>query len=39
MAMGDAAKEMANSLLTEAETMLEYGQTLNAVDEQEKAYY
>ena len=39
IAVGDAAKEMANSLLTEAETMLEYGQTLNAVEEQEKAYY
>jgi hypothetical protein len=39
IAMGDAAREMASSLIEEAETMKEYGETLNALDAQEKAYY
>jgi hypothetical protein len=30
---------MANSLMAEAETMREFGETLNALDEQQKAYY
>jgi hypothetical protein len=30
---------MANSLIEESATMKEYGETLNALDAQEKAYY
>ena len=39
IAMGDAVEQMANSLIEESATMREYGETLNALGAQEKAYY
>jgi hypothetical protein len=39
IAVGDAAEQMAQSLISEASTMKEFGETLNALDAQEKAYY
>ena len=39
IAVGDAAEKMAKSLLEESETMLEFGQALNATDAAQKAYY
>ena len=39
IAVGEAAEQMAQSLISEASTMKEFGQTLNALNEQEKAYY
>ena len=39
IASGKAAEQMAQALMDESETLLEFGNTLNAVDAQEKAYY
>ena len=39
IAVGDAAVEMAEALVADAETMKEFGDTLNKTDEQQKAYY
>ena len=39
IAVGDAAEQMAKSLVEESETMLEFGQALNATDAAQKAYY
>ena len=39
IAVGEAAEKMAESLLEEAETMREYGESLNAMDAAQKAYY
>jgi hypothetical protein len=39
IAVGEAARQMAHSLIEEAETMREFGKTLNTLDAQEKAYY
>ena len=39
IAFGGAAEQMANALLSDTGELLEFGQHLNAVDEQQKAYY
>ena len=39
IAFGDAAEEMAYALLDDADTLRAYGESLNALDAQEKAYY